>query len=113
MTKDMIEHQKFIEEQLKKSDGADITKLFTYHKTRMRDFQHERLIHLIVTAFVAIIMVLVVIASVVTKEWLFFVLDMVLIPLVFAYLIHYRSLENGVQSLYELTKQLGKELLVK
>ena len=108
----MLEHKKFVVEQLDKLDGAGLTKLFEYHDVRMKDFQHERLIHLIVTAFVAIIMVLVVIATVVTKEWMFFVLDVVLVPLTLAYLIHYRSLENGVQDLYTITKQLGNMVAV-
>ena len=111
MTKAMAEHEKFIEERMEKLDAEGLARLFSYHEARMRDFQHERLIHLIVTSLVAVVTILMVLASIITHEWMLFIADFLLFPLLLAYLVHYRSLENGVQSLYTLTKQLGKRVL--
>lgn len=82
--------------------------LFLYHVTRVHDFQHERFIHLIVMALVAIHTVATVYMTLVFPSPFLFVLDLGLLPLLFAYILHYRALENGVQELYKLTEVLGK-----
>jgi hypothetical protein len=107
MTNDMAEHRVYIEKQLDGADDDARAKLFLYHTVRMHDFQHERLIHLIVTVLVALITVMMVITSVMMHELMFLLVDLILLPLLLAYLIHYRTLENGVQDLYVLTKRLG------
>jgi hypothetical protein len=110
MTGDMKEHQRYIEKKMESIDSGRISLLLEYHQKRMGDFQHERLIHLIVTSFVIIITAISVFASFMTREVLFFILDLVLLPLTFAYLLHYRTLENGVQELYVLTKRLRDKI---
>lgn len=106
MIKEMKEHQRLIEDRIGGIDPADRTTLFGYHIERMRDFQHERLIHLLVMSLVACITVFIFYAGVVTENGIFYVVEVVLIPLLFAYILHYRKLENGVQKLYSLTKKL-------
>jgi len=108
MTKDMSEHRTYIQQRIEACDENSRAKLFLYHTVRMHDFQHERIIHIIVTALVALITVLMVITSVVTHELMFLLVDAILMPLLLAYLVHYRTLENGVQELYELTRRLGQ-----
>ena len=104
----MLDHRLYIETQMTEGSSSERDSLFLYHEVRMKDFQHERLIHLIVTSLVALITILMVITSVMTREIMFLLIDAILIPLLLAYLIHYRTLENGVQQLYTLTQSLGK-----
>lgn len=72
-------------------------------------FQHERLIHLIVTFMTAIGMVLFMLGFLIIKELLLFVLFMLTLLLFFPYIIHYYNLENGVQKLYELYSDIEEE----
>ncbi|MEA4925857.1 MAG: hypothetical protein VB084_11160 [Syntrophomonadaceae bacterium] len=68
-------------------------------------FQHERLIHLLVTLGVGIIMMLVFNLFVIKTDLLYGILFFILIILECAYIIHYFRLENGVQKLWELEQQ--------
>ena len=66
-------------------------------------FQHERLIHLIVTALFALLTILSLFASLLLpKQPVLLALD-ILIP----YIFHYYRLENGVQKLYEYYDKLS------
>ncbi len=64
-------------------------------------FQHERLVHLIVTFFVGIAMVLFFIGFLITENILVFVLFILLLCLFIPYIFHYYYLENNVQKLYD------------
>lgn len=79
----------------------------------MRDFQHERLIHLLVTFFFASLLICSIIVwltvQIPTLFWLLAAFVTILFVLELAYIRHYYQLENGVQLLYELTEMLGKE----
>lgn len=69
------------------------------HLIKIKFFQHERLIHLLVTLFYGLFLFISVIIS--FQEWLFLIiLYLVLIILIF-YVRHYFFLENSVQYLYK------------
>ena len=81
-------------------------RILEIHERMIARMQHERLIHLIVTMFIALFALLSVGFAVVT-HWLHaFALCLVLLGLVSAYLIHYFRLENGVQRWYHLADEL-------
>ena len=63
-------------------------------------FQHERLIHLIVTVLFAIL------ASLLIQEWAVLLLCLMFFVLLIPYIRHYYILENGVQKLYEYYDQI-------
>lgn len=63
-------------------------------------FQHERLIHLIVTALFAIMTILVFLLAVTRFELWVGVLLALLLVLLIPYIRHYWLLENGTQKLY-------------
>ena len=63
-------------------------------------FQHERLIHLIVTVLFGLATVISIPACLITLEPALMVLGGLFICLLFPYIIHYFHLENGVQQLY-------------
>jgi len=75
-------------------------------KTKIEFFQHERLVHLIVTFFVGISSIILLIGFIITENIglgiLFFITLLLFIPYVF----HYYYLENGIQKLYKTYEKL-------
>lgn len=63
-------------------------------------FQHERLIHLIVTVLFALMTTLVMLGMIITFEPILVALMVLLLVLLVPYIRHYYILENGVQRLY-------------
>ena len=83
------------------------------HQIKIKFFQHERLIHLLVTLFYGLFLLISTIISIKTPLFLI-ILYIILIILIF-YVRHYFFLENKVQYLYQqydemikLTKQENK-----
>lgn len=68
--------------------------------TQLSFFQHERLLHLIVTATVAILTISIFITCLFYQSVSLFLLLLLLVCLLVPYLLHYYRLENGVQQLY-------------
>ena len=111
---DYIESQiSLLDDKKTKQKAED---LYYYHIDRVHDFQHERLIHLLVTLFFAGLLVL----SIIGMMWiatlnvggmilvsiLLLVLGAILFVTVLFYVRHYYRLENGVQRLYLSTEKL-------
>lgn len=63
-------------------------------------FQHERLIHLIVTVTIALLAILALYGSLTWMEVTMFIATGLLFILLIVYIIHYYYMENGVQKLY-------------
>lgn len=63
-------------------------------------FQHERLIHLLVTVTFAVLLMLAVLGCYLDAGLFFFLLALMLLVLLIPYIRHYYFLENGVQKLY-------------
>ncbi|MCL1839943.1 hypothetical protein FWF89_03045 [Candidatus Saccharibacteria bacterium] len=103
---------------LKKASAHPTPELIKYHKQMLAAFQHERLIHLIVTMFFALFMIIFFIFT----TTLFLALSpslwsnifcysaafitLILFVVTLFYIRHYYQLENGVQKLEELTTKL-------
>lgn len=108
MYQKILAHKKFMEEKLV-DDISDKDKryLFKYHQARVRDFQHERLIHLLVTFFFSMLLIGSAVAWLLVPLndlfWPLALLSVLLLGLVLAYIRHYYQLENGVQSLYDIS----------
>jgi len=81
------------------SEIENIENVLKEHQIKISFFQHERLIHLLVTVTYAILMVISFVAAIV--EPLFVFIGMILMIFLIPYVIHYFSLENGVQYLYK------------
>jgi len=69
-------------------------------------FQHERLIHLIVTALFALMTVLGLLLFLLQPSLLTLCLEGLFLVLLVPYIIHYYHLENGVQKLYTFYDRL-------
>lgn len=64
-------------------------------------FQHERLIHLIVTVLFALLAVISILASLMIPQWAVLALCLMFFVLLIPYIRHYYILENGVQKMYK------------
>ena len=69
------------------------------HLTKISFFQHERLIHLLVTLFYALL--LIVFMALGTLSFMFYFISLIISIFLIFYIIHYFRLENGVQYLYK------------
>ena len=114
MYKKLRDYTKFIE----KASENPTPELAAYHQAMLAQFQHERLIHLLVTLFFALFMIiffgLFCFLSVdggrggnVLNNCIGGVAVLLLVATI-CYAIHYYHLENGVQKLEEITKKLYK-----
>lgn len=74
-------------------------------------FQHERLIHLIVTVTFAILTFMAVGVTLFVPEPAMFILILFLLILLIPYIRHYYILENGVQKLYSYYDKLNIALI--
>ena len=73
-------------------------------KTKISFFQHERLIHLIVTLFFSLFALIFMILGVVS--YYFLIIFAILIVFVVCYIYHYYFLEKKVQYLYKVYDKL-------
>lgn len=74
--------------------------------TQIGFFQHERLIHLIVTVLFATLTVLMLFGCLTWPSIPIYILTVLIISLLIPYIRHYYYLENGVQKLYEYYDKL-------
>jgi len=101
--------QKYVEEELVKNQaGFDWKKLSKLHERKIKYLQHERLIHLLVTLFIALFTLLTIFFTIATERWIFGLVALLFVILLIPYLFHYRSLENGIQRLYELSEKISQ-----
>ena len=84
--------------------------LLSRHKEQIAFFQHERLIHLIVTVLFAILTFAVFFILLVTPSTGLFILLLALLVLLVPYIMHYFLLENGVQKMYRQYDEIVKRM---
>ncbi len=85
---DLLEKEKNIKEDVIKE-----------HLIKIQFFQHERLIHLLVTLFYVMFMIIFIGLGAIF--WGFIICGCMLLIFVLFYIFHYFKLENGVQYLYK------------
>ncbi|MBQ6538720.1 MAG: hypothetical protein IJL76_00380 [Bacilli bacterium] len=86
-------------DKLLESDKKISTDVIERHLIKISFFQHERLIHLYVTLFYAIMFLL--FSGLGLVHYIFFIISTILLIFLIFYIIHYFRLENGVQYLYK------------
>lgn len=98
--------QNYINEinQREYEDLDDVTKRDIRERmlVQIQFFQHERLIHLIVTVTFAVLMMISMIGFCLCETIAFLILEGLLFILLIPYIRHYYFLENGVQKLYSI-----------
>ena len=112
-------YEEYIKKRVKSSDA----KLIEYHREMIKNFQHERLIHLIIMLFFIMITLALIgvltwlLALVSVKYWMDFlplvIATLLLIILCVFYVKHYYFLENHVQGLYDISQELYENVAQK
>jgi len=103
----MKKHELFVREMLsKKLSGEKLRELLAYHDMQIQWMQHERLVHLIVTLFVCLFMLLSWGFAIINLSIPAIALAVLLLILSLAYIIHYYRLENRVQKWYLLSCEI-------
>ncbi|MBR2751069.1 MAG: hypothetical protein IKD90_08055 [Clostridiales bacterium] len=92
----------------KENARQDLIGLLSYTERWLLYFQHERLIHLIVTVLFALAALIVFGVFVVVQSLYILILEGLILVLLVPYIFHYFNLENGVQRLYDLVDELIK-----
>ncbi|MBQ3307390.1 MAG: hypothetical protein IJG68_04265 [Bacilli bacterium] len=83
---------------LEKEDTIDTSLLLT----RIQFYQHERLVHFLVTFFVGLCCVLFLLGFLFLENVFLCILFLLTMCLFIPYIFYYYSLENGVQKLYDI-----------
>ena len=111
MVDHMIQYQKKIEQLLRDSPPHTNWKQeLEWFNTTFEHLQKERLIHLLVTLTVGLAALISCFAATANPITPFLVLVGILFILFFAYIIHYRKLENTAQGWYTLLDKLQQKL---
>ena len=107
MKKQILAYMAYVKGVLAKDDpGTDWEEFARRDLVKIQFYQHERLIHLIVTALFAVMEVICVMALLVSGNlWAMALMAMILVLLI-PYVGHYYFLENSVQEMYLLHDQV-------
>ncbi len=121
MTKYLKDYIKYIKKILAKAENkTDWQAVLAEHRVKIGFFQHERLMHLLVTLFFGLLFILIgliVLILIVFSEGLFtpiimlLLLELLLLIVLISYIFHYFFLENGVQELYRIDEKIVSKSL--
>ncbi len=106
MKKRILTYRKYIDSLLASDKQYDWKYIKQEHITQVAFFQHERLVHLIVTVTFSVLELLTVCAYVIvgaldsTLSFPLLILALLIIVLLIPYIKHYYLLENEVQKMY-------------
>ncbi len=106
MEKRIKAYRRYMDELLDRLEGQEereasqIEELKREHLVQVGFFQHERLIHLIVTAVFALLEILSMVLAVVSQGIFALLLTVAVLILLVPYIRHYYILENEVQKMY-------------
>ena len=114
MEKRILAYRKRIDELLKQED-ANWAKVLEEHLTQVAFFQHERLIHLIVTVLFAVLEIMSILGTVILAAMdkgniALSIMTILLLVLLIPYIRHYYILENEVQKMYGQYDELLKKV---
>ena len=99
--------EKYIKEIDKKIQRKNITqKDIDDHLIKISFFQHERLIHLLVTLFYGLFLFVSILIFI--KIWLFVIIIYIVLIILLFYVRHYFFLENNTQYMYKQYDEMKK-----
>lgn len=100
MKRTLKEYIKEMDAILEKESVENLDAIKQRHLLQIGFYQHERLIHLMVTFMTSVLTVLILLYTLMCPNIGTFLLFMILFCLLVPYLFHYYHLENGVQKMY-------------
>lgn len=101
MKKRILSYRKKIDALLKAGGENDWEAIRANHLVQISFFQHERLIHLIVTSLFALVEFITTAVTVIAFSPAVLALCLLVLALLIPYVAHYYLLENEVQKLYD------------
>ncbi|MFO7888227.1 MAG: hypothetical protein R6U59_07910 [Eubacteriales bacterium] len=109
MFKYLINHEKQILKILESTNLENLEEIKKDHLNMITFMQHERLIHLIVTAVIGLILIMIFVAALFTEIYMLYMTTVVIIVIEIFYIRHYYLMENGVQRMYKLYDRLREK----
>lgn len=104
-------HEEYIRAAIKETiEREKLLQLRDFHLRQIGFMQHERLIHLIVTMFVALFTIMSFGLCYFAPSIPTGLLSLLFIVLTGAYILHYFRLENGVQRWYHISNEIERLL---
>ena len=101
----------YLENYCNQNDNyEDVSSIYNDLLIQISFFQHERLIHLLVTITFALLTIISIFMSIMFSELPIFILTFLLIVLLVPYIRHYYILENSVQKMYKYYDEIKKML---
>ena len=94
-------------------EGTDWEAVLQEHLTQVSFFQHERLIHLIVTVTFAILTMIALAIYCIAEYMPMLALIVLLLVLLIPYIGHYYTLENEVQKMYQQYDEMLRHVMEK
>ena len=104
----MEEHIHKIDNVIKTNNKKNIDKVIEDHLIKIQFYQHERLVHFLVTMLFAIVFFIVFLYTLENISLGLVILNLLLLALLIPYIIHYYKLENSVQYMYKQYDLLKK-----
>ena len=102
--------EKYISDELKNATAASKESFLRELEIKIQYFQHERLIHLIVTVLFALMEIMSVLALSVSGSLPALILSVMFLVLLIPYVMHYYFLENSVQKFYKLRDKIRETI---
>lgn len=107
----MINYQKRLEKRIEENSPQTNWELeYKLCNKTFKHLQQERLIHLLVMLTVGLATLITSFMTMINPGILFYILEIILIPLFFAYVVYYRKLENTAHDWYPILDKLQEKL---
>ena len=104
----MKEHISNIDNIIKEKNKKNIDEVISDHLLKIQFFQHERLIHFLVTMLFALMFLMTFLYSLTNVSLGIVLLELLFMALLVPYIFHYYYLENSVQYMYKQYDELVK-----
>lgn len=108
MYKYLLEQEKILMDALKHEN--ELEKVYEYAKTQIAWISHERLVHLMVTLFFGLLLLISLFSAMIFNHVLTDILSVILAIYVVLYIVHYYRLERGIQRLYKISNQIYNKM---
>lgn len=108
MKKSIFDYVKEVENILKNKKIDNIDDAIENHLIKISFYQHERLVHLIVTVLFALLSIVSLLYTITIPSIGMMLLTFMFILLLVPYIMHYYYLENNVQKLYTYYDEMIK-----
>ncbi len=96
----------FMSSRMGSAPLSEIQEVLGEFETKILYFQHERLIHLIVTVLFALLEMMSIFVCLVSPSLSVIVFCVMFLVLLVPYIMHYYFLENSVQEMYKMRDEL-------